>query len=97
MRKITKQAAAAFIKNENFKKSNTEVQAYGAITRLFLHGNLIAEKNNKTGVTEITNAGWATNTTKERLNALPGVSIHQKNWLWYLNGRKWNGRWTKIN
>jgi len=28
-------------------------------------------------------------TTKERLNALPNVSIHQENFQWYINDCKW--------
>jgi len=33
---------------------------------------------------------------RERLNALNGVSIAQKNFVWYLNGKEWDGSWTKI-
>jgi hypothetical protein len=44
----------------------------------------------------ISNAGWASNTTKERLNGLPNVRIHQKNWNWFLNGVEWNGEWTRV-
>ena len=39
----------------------------------------------------ITNAGWESNTTKERLNGLDGVSIQQKAGIWYLNGKEWEG------
>lgn len=35
--------------------------------------------------------GWATPPTKERLNALDGVSIQQKKGKWYLNGVEWSG------
>lgn len=34
--------------------------------------------------------------TKERLNALQGVNIVQKNFVWYLNGKEWNGELTDI-
>ena len=44
----------------------------------------------------ISNAGWQSNTTKERLNGLPNVGIYQKNWQWYLNGNEWNGEWTRV-
>jgi hypothetical protein len=40
----------------------------------------------------VTNAGWFSNTTKERLNAIDGVSVYQKDWNWYLNGEQWNGK-----
>lgn len=45
----------------------------------------------------ITNAGWKSNTTKERLNGLPNVSIQQKKGEWFLNGTAWNGEWIKVN
>lgn len=61
---------------------------------LYLHHNKIAEwRNNELW---ITNAGWSTNTTKERLNGLPGVSIRQKDFTWYLNGKAWLGEWIKV-
>jgi len=44
----------------------------------------------------ITNAGWQSNTTKERLNGLSGVSIYQKNFQWFLNGKPWNGDWITV-
>lgn len=89
MRKITEQMLEAFINNRSKKIGNTEVIASEHKTVLLLHGNLIAESNVE-GLF-IQNLGWETNTTKERLNSLPGVSIHQKNWKWYLNGKEWNG------
>ena len=48
------------------------------------------------GILSISNAGWESNTTKERLNGLPGVSIRQKNWSWFLNGEEWDGNWKRI-
>lgn len=41
--------------------------------------------------------GFFTNTTKERLNALPGVNIVQKLGKWYLNGVLWDGTLTNID
>ena len=40
----------------------------------------------------ITNCGWETATTKERLNALPNVRIQQKKGIWYLNDVEWDGK-----
>lgn len=99
MRKITTQAINAFMMAKPFKMANTEVvinenSSGGTITQLFLHDNLIAESSD-TGL-KITNAGWQSNTTKERLNAIPGVCISQKKGKWYLNGVYWNGEWTTI-
>lgn len=100
MRKITEQAVSAFNNDRNFKSGNTEVitatspNGNTTETRMLLHGNLIATKLN--GKLEISNAGWESNTTKERLNGLPGVSIHQKNFEWFLNGEAWDGSWKTI-
>lgn len=95
MRKITQQAVAAFQEGRDFSKSNTQVQVSGESVFMYLHGNNIAHKDAK-GNLEITNCGWFSNTTKERLNGLPGVNIYQKDFEWYLNGEKWDGEWTKI-
>jgi hypothetical protein len=48
------------------------------------------------GALYISDGGWQSNTTKERLNGLPNVSVHQKNFQWYLNGEAWTGNWTLI-
>lgn len=61
---------------------------------LFLHGNAIA-RHTPEGV-EVTTAGWNSNTTKERLNGIPGVHIQQKNFALFLNGNEWDGSWTLI-
>ncbi len=99
MRKITKQAIDAFMNAQPFKMSNTKVIVHdyatdGTITQLFLHDNLIAESS-ETDL-RITNAGWQSNTTKERLNGIPGVRISQKKGKWYLNNVEWDGRWIKV-
>jgi hypothetical protein len=68
----------------------------GETFRLKLHGNTIAVID-ELGVLSVTNAGWASNTTKERLNGIPGVRVHQRNWNWYLNGTEWDGAWKRIS
>lgn len=45
----------------------------------------------------ITNAGWQSNVTKERLNGLHNVSICQKKGVWYLNGQQWDGKLIKVS
>tara|TARA_R100001015_G_C4631780_1_gene194595 strand:- start:418 stop:777 length:360 start_codon:yes stop_codon:yes gene_type:complete len=97
MRKITKDAVRAFEQHKKFKRGNTtvEVSESKLFAELKLHGNTIA----KSGVFEglmISSAGWNTVTTKERLNGLEGVNIHQKDFTWYLNGREWNGAWVDV-
>lgn len=96
MKIVTKNAVNCFNQEGNaIFGSNTQVTTSNGITKLFLFGNLIAVKEN--GVTRISNAGWESNTTKERLNALHGVHIQQKKGVWYLNGEEWNGSWKQIN
>ena len=96
MREITKKSVNAFMNNVNFRESNTEIKAGKQFTQMFLFGNLIATRY-RNGNLFITSAGWRSNTTKERLNGIPGVSIKQKNGVWYLNKKKWNGTEIKIN
>lgn len=95
MRKITRSAYQAFINKKPFTKSNTTVQISedGTVT-LLLHGNTIAKQVG--GTLSITTAGWPTNVTKERLNALPGVHIQQRKGVWFLNDIFWDGDWIII-
>ena len=92
MRKITRESVDAFMNARKFKKANMEVEVLPNVTILKLHGNEIAYRyNNPERTLSITDAGWQTNTTKERLNGIPNVSIHQKNFVWYLNDVEWDG------
>jgi hypothetical protein len=97
MRKVTKEAAKAFIDGVKFNSPNTKVEVLPNVTVMYLFDNPIAYKyNDPEGTISITNCGWFTNTTKERLNAIPGVSIQQKNWDWYLNGNEWSGELVDV-
>lgn len=97
MKQITKKAIEKFLNGEKFKSSNTEVEVLPNVTILKLFGNKIAYLYNDPERTlSITNCGYETNTTKERLNGLPNVHIQQKNFQWYLNGEKWNGELIDI-
>jgi hypothetical protein len=95
MRKITKESVRAFIEGRKFNKGNMSVESESSFIKLKLHGNTIATID-PLGVLSVSNAGWASNTTKERLNGIPGVSIYQKNWNWFLNGSEWDGSWKRI-
>lgn len=96
MRKTTERAIAAFYSREIVKLGNTKVDVdYFGNPRLFLFGNQIARIVDN--VLEITNAGWSSATTKERLNGLRGVQITQRKGVWYLNGQEWNGSWIKVS
>ena len=64
---------------------------------MYLFGNLIATLEHKVGgVMKITNPGYRSNTTKERLNALPNVNIRQVRGEWFLNGQAWNGSLIQV-
>lgn len=105
MRKITTQAVNAFLNSQSFNSGNTRVTVtesdLNQYTTLSLHGHEIAHRiqNLHTGsvLIEISNAGWFSNTTKERLNGIPWVSIYQKKGVWYLNDNAWNGEWITIS
>jgi hypothetical protein len=91
-RKLTRESVRKFLDGIPFKKSNTEVSREGAIYYLKLFGNKIAAKDTDGKIwIAVNKSTWFTNTTKERLNAIPNVHIVQKNGNWYLNGNLWQG------
>lgn len=96
-RKITTDAVNAFMNGENFSRDNTSVSvnSFGDVV-LMLHGNQIAQKRKIENDLQISNAGWFSTTTKERLNGLPGVSVCQRKGVWFLNGEEWDGSWTTV-
>ena len=90
MRKITREISRAFQNREAKTIGNSRTDG----NALFLYDNKIAEYRN--GSLWITNAGWDSATTKERLNGLDGVRIHQVRGRWYLNDIEWGGEWVKV-
>lgn len=79
MKKITIEASQAFWSFQDYKKSNTEVEYKVWGTSLYLHGNRIAYRVGDT--LYISDCGWSTTTTKERLNGVLselGYCIQQK-------------------
>jgi hypothetical protein len=62
---------------------------------LWLFGNKIAEIR-RDGLW-ITNAGWDSVTTKERLNGLIAVKIRNRRGTWILNDRPWSGEWVNVD
>lgn len=99
MRQITKESVKAFYNKGKLKKQNMSVffDRYDNTSRMLLHNNCIATYNHDNERLTIANCGWFTPTTKERLNALHNVSIYQKNYKWFLNGKEWNGNKIDIN
>jgi hypothetical protein len=97
MRQITQEAVNAFMSATKFKKGNMTIEVLPNVTVMHLHGNAIAYRfNDPERTLTITNRGWFSNTTKERLNGIPNVSIQQKKGVWYLNGQEWNGELIDI-
>jgi len=90
MRKITEEIVRAFRRGENRTIGNSRSNNGS----LYLFGNRIAAWRD--GELWITNAGWTSKTTKERLNGLPGVRIHQRRGEWYLNDILWDGGWVEV-
>lgn len=97
MRNITVEAIDHFMTGTKFCKSNTCVIVEPNVTILVLFGNKIAYRYNDPEHTlSITNCGYGTNTTKERLNGIPGVHINVKKGIWYLNGKEWDGNLVDV-
>lgn len=97
MKVITEKSVQAFMNAKRFKRDNTEVVVLPNVTILKLFGNEIAYRYNDPERTlSVTNCGWFSKTTKERLNGIPNVSIRQTKGLWYLNGNYWDGKLTDV-
>jgi hypothetical protein len=81
MKKISEDGANALLNGKNFKRDNTKVLN----SVMELYGNKIAWI--RLGVLTLSDCGWQTATTKDRLNAiLSGLGlgyIFQKDYIWY--------------
>jgi len=91
MRKITSQSVDAFVNGYRFNRGNTTVSVCGATgireLYLMLHNNLIAKKEVQTNTLTISDCGWQTDTTKERLNGV----LSRLTFGWGLFQKKGNG------
>ena len=102
MNKTTNIAVSAFLSDRPIQTGNSSVtiendSSVGKVVYLRLSGNVIARKLPAQNVFfEITNAGYNIATTRERLNGLPGVKVHVKKGILYLNGEIWDGKWKHI-
>ena len=105
MKKITKEACEAFINGVPYNNSNTKVVLFNDFALMTLFNNYIAKR----GTTDNANAvvlsdgGWESNTTKERLNGLleclnAPFFIMQRKYVWYVtDGKKripWKSGYT---
>lgn len=91
MNQTTSKSVSAFLEGRELKVGNTFTDGKS----YYLFNNKIAEHRDD-GL-YVSNAGWFTRTTKERLNGLPNVRIHQAKRKWYLNGEEWDGQFIKVN
>jgi len=103
MRKITSQSVDAFVNGYMFNQGNTTVSGCGGTEvqgwYLMLHNNVIAKKEVKTNKLTISDCGWQTVTTKDRLNGVLdrltfGWGLFQKKWKWYLTDGDVTVEWT---
>ena len=84
---------AAITNGKDWKNANTEVVNVDDVSKVYLHGNLIAEVDSN-GI-KLYDGGWQSNTTKSRLNAIlsehgiAGECVFQKDFVWYI--RLYNG------
>jgi len=90
MRQIERQMIQSLVNDESFKKDNTKVVYNNTYFDIYLHDHKIAVYYPNSMKLHVNNCGWATRTTKSRLNALiqfveGGLSgIYQKRGQWYL-------------
>lgn len=91
MREVSKSTIQAFLSGKACKVGNTSVTREIGFYKLRLHGNVIATRNTETGEILVSDGGWQTNTTKERLNSLFSLllndtRIFQRNGVWFVDG-----------
>ena len=91
MRKITRRIIEAFNAETRLIVDNTVTDGQS----IWLFNNKIVKRID--GEVWISNAGWKTRTTMERLNGLEGVHISTNRGAWFLNGHPWDGDWTCIS
>ena len=92
MRKIEQQMNRAIVNRNNWSNSNTFVE-YNSNTdcsTIVLHRTAIAVYDHKNQALKLNTGGWATVTTKSRLNAILdqlmyGARVFQKDFNWFLS------------
>ena len=93
MRKIETQMNEAITDRTDWGKDNTRVETIDGVSKVYLHGHLIAEIDDNAII--LRDGGRQSNTTKSRLNAIlaehgySGESVFQQNWTWFV--RLWTG------
>ena len=92
MRKIETQMIQAIKDNTNWTSANTSVTLEDGISKVYLHGNLIAEIDEDS--LKLYDGGYQSKTTKSRLNAILNAfgytcgtkneQVFQQNWTWFV-------------
>lgn len=88
MRKIETQMNAAITNGVDWKSANTAVVNEDGVSKVFLHGNKIAEVGDT--FIRLFDGDHPTVTTKSRLNAIlaahgeAGDRVFQKGWQWFV-------------
>lgn len=78
MRKIERAMVAAVASQQPWSQDNTQVDVHNGVTRVYLHGNLIAEgQGGSLAINWPVVDRWPTNTTNSRLRAL-GFRVGRK-------------------
>ena len=83
----------AITEGTDWGKDNTRVETTDGVSKVYLHGNKIAEVGDT--FIRLFDGGRQSKTTKSRLNAIlaehgySGESVFQKNWTWFV--RLWTG------
>lgn len=95
-RQISEDAATALMSHKTFRRDNTKVIVdEDGDYHLILFGNHIATHTHDNRLL-ISNAGWNSSTTRERLNAIPNVWTRTVKGQMFLNNTKWDGKWTEL-
>ena len=92
MRKIEQQMNRAVVNKNDWSNSNTRVD-YNSNTNcstVVLHRTAIATYDHNTQALKLNTGGWATVTTKSRLNAIlseliTGARVFQRDFNWFLS------------
>lgn len=86
VRKISQDAAEAFMAGRHFKRGNTEVRNYGPTVGLNLYDTLIAVRYTDAEYFDVSTI-YSSRTTLSRLNALPGVQLSFRRGIMHFFGK----------
>ena len=114
MRKVTRESVNAFFNGNEYKQGDTQVKVLSSEHEVFkqshllLHGHVIAIYDFYSGNLKISNCGYSTPTTKERLNGVLSEAfgyeitnklyyIFQHKYDWYITDGTIDRKWEYFN